>query len=135
MWKPSITDRRGIFSLHPSPLLLNKQTSNYKEKQAVPTPSNCMIEVFGSCIHTIMAYRTIRGKFLFVLFLKEIFARSVQVNNLFVTAVLRRTTINTATLDLLVQQYEDIRIYIPLHFSRRRLQSSSLWTAKPISVN
>ena len=51
-------ERPRIFSLHPSAQLLNKQTSNYKEKQTVSTPSNWMIGVLNSCVKTVVVYRT-----------------------------------------------------------------------------
>jgi len=51
-------ERPRIFSLHPSAQLLNKQTSNYKEKQTVSTPANWMIGVLNSCVKTVVVYRT-----------------------------------------------------------------------------
>ena len=51
-------ERPRIFSLHPGAQLLNKQTSNYKEKQTVSTPSNWMMGVLNSCVKTVVVYRT-----------------------------------------------------------------------------
>ena len=56
-------ERPRIFSLHPSAQLLNKQTSNYKEKQTVSTPSDWMIGVLNSCVNTVVVYRTGQASF------------------------------------------------------------------------
>jgi hypothetical protein len=75
-----------------------------------------MMEVFNSFIHTIMAYRTITGKILRGFFLKAIFAQSVKLKIVSVTGMLRWATLNTATLDLIVQQLEDIYEYRNMAF-------------------